>query len=408
MQQDNKKYDYIIIGAGIIGLTIAYRLLQRANSDGISLAILEKEHDVALHASGRNSGVLHAGFYYYADSLKARFTIDGNKEMKKFCRENEIYVNESKKVVVTSGEEELDGLYELEKRGKINGVDVEIISEGDLHKIDDNVRTFKKALYSPTTASVDPVDVCNKLKEKIQLFKNSVVDFRLGEGYLRKVGQNKIKTSNNEIIIAVKKIINTAGLYADRIAKDFNFSKDMTIIPFKGIYLKYTNAENPVKINVYPVPNLKNPFLGVHYTVTSKNEIKIGPTSIPAFWRENYNFYENFKLDELIEILFWESKLFLFNSFNFRDLAIDEVKKYNRNYFVGLAEKMVKSIDPSGFNKWIEPGIRAQLLDKKTNELVQDFVVEGDDKSVHVLNAVSPAFTCSFPFADYVIEKYVM
>ena len=408
MENDNiKKYDYIIIGAGIIGLTIAYRLLERANSEGISIIILEKEHDIALHASGRNSGVLHAGFYYYADSLKARFTIDGNKAMKKFCKDNDIFVNDSKKVVVTNGEDELESLYELERRGKTNGVDIEIISEGDLLKIDGNVRTFKKALYSPTTASVDPVEVCNKLKEKIESFDNSEVAFRLGEGYLRKIGLNKIKTTDNEILIAEKKIINTAGLYADRIAKDFNFSKNMTIIPFKGIYLKYTNRDNPVKINVYPVPNLKNPFLGVHYTVTSRNEVKIGPTSIPAFWRENYNFYENFKLDELIEILFQEAKLFLLNSFNFRGLAIDEMKKYNRNYFVGLAEKMVKSVDAKGFNKWIEPGIRAQLLDKTTNELVQDFVVEGDSKSVHVLNAVSPALTCSFPFADYVIEKYI-
>ena len=404
----DNKYDYIIIGAGIIGLTIAYRLLERANSQGLNIAILEKEHSVALHASGRNSGVLHAGFYYYADSLKAKFTLDGNKAMKKFCYENDIFVNETKKVVVTNSEDELKGLYELEKRGKANGVDVEIISEGDLVKIDDNVRTYKKALYSPTTASVNPTEVCNKLKEKIENYKGSNVDFFFGEGYLRKVGNSKIKTSNNNIFIAEKKIINTAGLYADRIAKDFNFSKDLTIIPFKGIYLKYTNDDKPININVYPVPNLKNPFLGVHYTVTSKNEVKIGPTSIPAFWRENYNFYENFKLDELIEILFQESKLFLLNSFNFRDLAIDEVKKYSRKYFVSLAEKMVKNIDASGFNKWIEPGIRAQLLDKTNNELVQDFVVQGDSKSVHILNAVSPAFTCSFPFADYVIDEYVI
>ena len=412
MENGNSKYDYIVIGAGIIGLTIVYKLLERAGSKDISLAILEKEPDVALHASGRNSGILHAGFYYYADSLKAKFTLDGNKAMKKFCKDNNIFVNETKKVVVTNNETELDGLYELEKRGKVNGIDIEIISEGDLQKIDDNVRTYKKALYSPTTASVDPVEVCNILKDKIEnSFKNSKVDFFLGEGYLRKIGNNsdnKIKTTNNRILSAEKKIINTAGLYADRIARDFSFAKNLTIIPFKGIYLKYTKKDNPVKINVYPVPDLKNPFLGVHYTVTSKNEIKIGPTSIPAFWRENYNFYQNFRLDEMIEILFQESKLFLLNSFNFRDLAFDEVKKYSRKYFVSLAEKMVKSVDSSGFDKWIEPGIRAQLLDKTNNELVQDFVVQGDIKSVHVLNAVSPAFTCSFPFADYVIDKYII
>ena len=160
-------------------------------------------------------------------------------------------------------------------------------------------------------------------------------------------------------------------------------------------------------MNIYPVPNLNNPFLGVHYTKTVDGDIKIGPTAIPAFWRENYEAAAGFNLSELSEVLFFESQLFFKNAFGFRQLAFEESRKYNKNYFVSLAQAMVQDIDPAGFTQWTKPGIRAQLLNKETLSLVQDFVVEGDDKSVHVLNAVSPAFTCSFVFSKYVVDQYV-
>ena len=134
-------------------------------------------------------------------------------------------------------------------------------------------------------------------------------------------------------------------------------------------------------------------------------DIKIGPTAIPAFWRENYNMHNRFSLNEIAEVLFHESKLYLTNAFKFRSFAHEEMRKYDKNYFISLALSMVKYIDPKGFSEWTRPGIRAQLLDKKTLSLVQDFVVEGDQKSVHVLNAVSPAFTCAFPFSQYVVDQ---
>ena len=147
--------------------------------------------------------------------------------------------------------------------------------------------------------------------------------------------------------------------------------------------------------------------MGVHYTVTVDGVIKIGPTAIPAFWRENYEGFNRFKLDEVIQILSWEAKLFLTNAFGFRRLAFEEIKKYNKNYLIKLSEKMVKKIDSNYFNKWGKPGIRAQLLNTNTMELVQDFIVEGDKNSTHILNAVSPAFTCSLPFTKFIIENYM-
>ncbi len=396
-----KQVDIIVIGGGIIGLSIARELINRHPSSKI--LVLEKEADVARHGSGRNSGVLHAGFYYTADSLKAKFTRDGNQALREYCYANNLRINESKKVVVTKDESELPALFELEKRGKTNGVDVSIIDEKELLEIDPNVNTFQHALYSPKTATVDPVEVTQAVRKELQ---GKGVEVSLGDGYLKRLDGNTIQTTKNTICSA-KVIINAAGLYADKVARDFGFSDNYTIIPFKGIYLKYTGKTPPVSINVYPVPNLRNPFLGVHFTITVDGTVKIGPTSTPAFWRENYTGFDRFKASETANILGWEALLFASNAFGFRRLAIEEMKKYSKKYFTGLAKYLVKDMDVKGFNKWGVPGIRAQLLNKDTKELVMDFVVEGDNDSVHVLNAVSPAFTCSFPFAKWVVDNYV-
>lgn len=394
-----EKTDFLIIGAGIIGLAVA-REIKTRNSNA-HITIIEKEPDVAFHSSGRNSGVLHAGFYYSADSLKAKFTREGNQLMKTYCRENNLRINECKKVVVAKDESELASLFELEKRGIRNGVDVKIITDEEMKAIDPNAKTHKYALYSPSTATVDPVEVNHAVKN--ELLKNGAVIY-FNEAFAERIETNTIKTSAGRIIHA-ERIINAAGLYADKIARTFGFSKDYTIIPFKGIYLKYTLKDKPIRTNIYPVPNLKNPFLGVHYTITVDGAIKIGPTSIPAFWRENYKGWDNFRFAELMNIMGWESKLFLTNAFGFRNLAMEEIKKYKKDYFIGLATKLVKEITASGFTEWSKPGIRAQLLNVKTKLLVQDFVVEGDKNSTHILNAVSPAFTSSFPFARWVVDN---
>lgn len=397
MAQD--RFDYIVIGAGVVGLTIAKYLKDHCPS--ASVLIVEKESEVGAHSSGRNSGVLHGGFYYTANSLKAKLTVEGNKTMKAYCRAKNIPFNACGKLVVAMDEKELEQLYELERRGVRNGANVRMIDADQAREMEPQVYTFKKALYSPDTASLNPQDVLFALKD--DLLKMGVV-IRFQAGYLGRTG-NVIRTKVGEF--EGGKIINCAGLYADKVAHDFGFGKKYTMIPFKGLYLKYAKNKTDVRMNIYPVPNLKNPFLGVHYTKTVDGTIKIGPTAIPAFWRENYTFREHFRIEEFAEIAWQETKLFFTNAFGFRDLAFEEISKYNRSHFVALATKMVP-VDPQGFGEFTRPGIRAQLLDKKRLELVQDFVVEADDKSVHVLNAVSPAFTCAFPFAEFVCREYVL
>ena len=392
--------NYLIIGSGIIGLSIAKAI--KAKNGSAIITVVEKEPKEAMHSSGRNSGVLHAGFYYTADSLKAKFTKDGNAAWTKFCDDRGLPINKCQKVVVAKDESELAGIEELYKRGIKNGVDVKIIDEAELLDIDPNVKTHKKALYSPTTSTVDPTLLCAELRYELE--KEGVL-FIFGDGYASKIdGGIKLKSGKS---LQADKIINCAGLYADKVAKDFGFGNDYTIIPFKGIYLKYSKSDTPIKTNIYPVPNLKNPFLGVHYTITVDGTIKIGPTAIPAFWRENYKGCENFRISELVDIISNEIRLFAKNAFGFRSLAYEEMQKYNKGYFVSLATSMVKNIDKSGFRDWSKPGIRAQLLNTKTFELVQDFVVEGDGQSIHVLNAVSPAFTAALPFGEWVVENYL-
>ena len=379
------QYDYLIVGAGIIGMTIAYEL-QQQNSD-LKIAIIDKEEDVAMHASGRNSGVLHAGFYYSADSLKAKFTVNGNRLMKFFCKNNNIAVKPTQKIVVAKNETELESIYELQKRAEANSVDTKIISEEEVYTIDSNIKTYKKALFSPTTASVDPRLVCYTLRDFLQ--KNGI------SFYFNMLFEN----CNLEYMY----LINSAGAYADKIAQSLGLAEDYTLLPFKGIYLKYLTNKSDIKTNIYPVPNLKNPFLGVHYTITSDGSIKIGPTAIPAFWRENYKGFNNFSFKEMLEILYYETKLFIINAFNFRTLAYEEIQNYNSKVFIQKAKDMVKKIGDDF--KPIPAGIRAQLLNIKTNELVQDFVVEHGKNSTHILNAVSPAFTCSFAFAKHVVKE---
>ena len=392
--------DFLIVGAGIIGLSMAHNLRKRYPD--ASIVVLDKEDEVGRHASGRNSGVLHAGFYYTADSFKARFTRDGNRAMREFCETYKLDINPCGKVVVARNETERQTLHELLRRGEANGVEVRIISEEEATEIDPNIRTYREALHSPTTATVDPRQVLEKLRH---IVVSEGTRLMLGNPWMGNLGNNHVMTRTHTLTAG--KIINCAGLYADRIAQAYGFGERYTILPFKGIYLKYSGQPAPVRTNIYPVPKLENPFLGVHYTVTVDGTVKIGPTAIPAFWRENYRGLERFRPDELTEILWYDAKLFATDSFGFRKLALEEFRKYSKEHLAKLAAGMVRQIEPERFDTWSTPGIRAQLLDKASLELVQDFIVEGDGHSVHVLNAVSPAFTCALPFTEWVIEEYI-
>ena len=391
-------FDFLVIGGGVIGISIARELKSR--NPNSSVCILEKEHQCGLHASSRNSGVLHAGFYYTADSLKARFTKEGNQRLTKYCEVKNLALKKCGKLVVAQNESELVWLDELMTRARNNGVPLELITDKESQAIEPRAKTYQKALFSPTTASINPTELVKSLlsdaiQEGVQLKTNTQ--------YIHRVGKSSIKTSNG--IFEAKYIINAAGLYADKIGRDFNFSKDHRILPFKGLYLYSNEPLGALNTHIYPVPDLTNPFLGVHFTITSDDKIKIGPTAIPAFWREQYQGWSNFNMPELTEIILRQAGLFLSSNFDFKALAFRELKKYSKPLLVSLAAKLAKGVDIKHYRQWGLAGIRAQLLNIRKKELEMDIVLEGDKQSMHILNAISPGLTCALPFADYVCDQ---
>jgi L-2-hydroxyglutarate oxidase LhgO len=205
--------------------------------------------------------------------------------------------------------------------------------------------------------------------------------------------------------VACGYLVNAAGLYADRVARDFGYSHDYRIMPFKGLYLYSSEPAGAFRTNLYPVPDLQYPFLGVHFTVTVDGGAKIGPTAIPCLWREQYGWSENFRLSECVEIAGLGLQLLLRAGFDFRRLAREELKKIARRTLVAQAARLATGLEASQYTRWGRPGIRAQLVDLRTRTLVQDFVLEGDRASFHVLNAVSPGWTCAVPFASFVCDR---
>jgi L-2-hydroxyglutarate oxidase LhgO len=261
--------DFLIIGSGIVGLSIAKELISRYPD--VKVTLLEKESNLASHASGRNSGVIHAGFYYTPGSLKAKLTVEGNKLLTEYCITHGLDINRCGKFVVASDEKELGALYELKRRGDENGVDLRVIDEDQLKELEPNAKTFKQALYSPTTSTINPSRVVESIGDELQKNKKTTILF--GEQFLKREDASVISTNRGRITF--KYLINAAGLYADKVARQFGVGSKYTLIPFKGLYLKY-ESDNFIKSSIYPVPELNNPFLGTHLTKTVDGKVKIG------------------------------------------------------------------------------------------------------------------------------------
>ena len=370
--------DLAIIGGGIIGLTIARELAIR----GAEVTVLEKEPGLGMHASGRNSGVLHAGFYYAPDSLKAQLTAHGNRLLRDFCAEHDVPVRSCGKVVVATNDDQLPALDELARRGQANGVRLELIDERQLADLEPLARTHQHAIWSPDTAVADPHAVTAALHQDL-----------IARGVT-------IRTST--LVTAppdADHVVNAAGLYADRVAQWYGFCDDYVMMPFKGLYWYGTARAPHLQRHVYPVPDPRNPFLGVHFTVTPDGGVKVGPTAIPVLSRESYN---GLRADEAREVLGNFPAFLRGGHHDVPALLRSELPKYSRRWLEHQARALVPSA--AGFTIKGAPGIRAQLMHRTTGRLEMDFVVRGDERSTHVLNAVSPAWTSSFAFARYVVD----
>ena len=386
----------LIVGAGITGLTIARELLSRGADD---ILIVEKETSLGAHASGRNSGVLHAGIYYSPGTYKARFCVEGNRLMKEYCRDHELTLNRSGKVIITD-ESRLDALYELKKRADSSGAESIIIDRNDLLELEPYAAPQEKALYSPNTAVFNPKQILESIKSELE--RSGKVRFIFGDLYKTISGSSIAVTSQGKI--KFEKFINAAGSFADKVAHSFGVGCQYKVLPFKGTYKKIVKSKNYlVRGNIYPVPDLRNPFLGVHFTKGYDGEIYIGPTAIPAFGREEYGLFNDLSLESL-SILGRDLVLLLTND-GFRAAANSETKKYFKTYMYHEAKKMVPELKLEDIQDTPKVGIRPQLVDWNNKQMVMDFVIIKDGDSLHILNAISPAFTCSMAFAKHVVDQ---
>jgi L-2-hydroxyglutarate oxidase len=395
-------YDVIVCGAGIIGVALARELKQ--TNQKLSILVIEKELEAGLHASGRNSGVLHAGFYYSPDSLKAKFCKEGNLAIKQICDRHKIPIRHTGKIVVTKNKEEDVRLVSLYNRGLENKVPLELFERSQLNKIEPLAVTNEIFLWSPSTSVTNPKLVLSAMQNEA---KDIGVEFLFGIKSFKLLGENQIVTGEGKF--EFKHFINAAGSHADNIAKMFDVKHEFEILPFIGRYISVKEVKLKLNTLVYPVPHKSNPFLGVHFTLTSDGETKIGPTAFLTLGRESYSIFNGMKdLSSSLEIAQTFSKYFRHHIVDTSALILDELVKMNTRMLVKNAAQLVPTaLEVKGW-KSRKPGIRAQLYNKKTNDFETDFVVRRGDNSTHLLNIVSPGWTSSIPFAKWVIENEVL
>ena len=401
MQASKNKHttDFIIIGAGILGLSTALKLLDAYPKAKIS--ILEKEGAVGEHASGRNSGVLHSGIYYPPDSLKAKLCGEGARAMLAYCQEHHLPWNKLGKVIVPTRAEDEDTLRMLYERGLVNGVHVEWLDEAQLAELEPLARTATgRALLVPETTVVDPKAIMRHLHQSlaargVNFYFNACCD------------QVDVKTKMvrvESLSWHYQHLINTAGLYADKIAEACGLKHQYTMLPFKGLYYE-VKPSSELNINhlIYPVPDMKVPFLGVHFTKTVSGKVYVGPTAVPALGREQYRGMKDINMKETMPVLYHLLRQYRNNEQGFRNYTHREVLNFLKPKFVNTAKTLVPSLTSGDLSLSGKVGIRAQLLDILSCRLIMDFLIEQTDNETHILNAVSPAFTSAFGFSDYVV-----
>ena len=392
--------DFLIVGAGIVGLTIARELISRFPLARI--VIIEKEHEIGFHASGRNSGVLHSGIYYPPMSLKAKVCANGGKLMMDYARQEKIKFEQKGKLILATHPDDLGVVDKLLLNAKKNEIPAERVDTKTAIEIEPHVNKDNHGgIFCSSTAVINGMEVLQSIYQEL---KEAGVKFYFGTRLLAKSNEFEVVTNNGKFRFSF--LVNSAGAYADQIAQMFGLSKNFELLPFKGIYWRLASASNyKVRSNIYPVPDMNLPFLGVHLTRNIHNEIYIGPTAIPSLGRENYKIFSGLRPGEALSIFKRLSLMYLSNRNNMRKVTHQEIAKYSKLNFLKDIQNLVPSIKSSELCKSLKVGIRPQLVNKDTNELEMDYVLEAGKNSIHILNAISPAFTGSFEFAKIIVSN---
>ncbi len=391
-------HDFIIVGAGIVGLSTAYKL--SLTYPDVKILVLEKENRVAAHQTGNNSGVIHSGIYYKPNSYRAKNCVEGRHQLVDFCKQYDVDYEICGKVIIATKEEDLprlDNIFETGQTNKIEGI--QKIGPQELAEIEPYANGIE-AIHVPCSGIVDFVGVCQKLRELIE-----------ANGHTVACGQEvkKINSSKENLSVVTQAdtfnsryLINCAGLYSDQVAKSAGVFPDVQIVPFRGEYYELKpEAKHFVNGLIYPMPNPAFPFLGVHFTKMVSGAIECGPNAVFAFKREGYHKI-SFDLDETIETLnfpgFWKLAK------KHWKMGLDEwYRSFSKKAFVKGLQDLIPAIRPHHL-KPSPAGVRAMAL-KPNGEILDDFQFEVTENEIHVLNAPSPAATAGLAIGDEIVKR---
>ena len=394
--------DFIIIGGGIIGLVLGYKVKMRYPNK--TVLVIEKEQNSVCHGTGRNSGVIHSGIYYPPETLRAKYCVSGSKQLKSYVIKRNLWIDQCGKILLPTSKKTVESIPLLLERANQNGVEASLMNGAELRAMEPNCHPlFDLGVHVPFTSVVDPKEVAGSILADLLELDGEIL-------YGHKVTQanaesGAVVAGGRQFIGRV--VINAAGLHADKIAGLAGLVSRYSFLPFKG---KYWRLDSSIKMRklVYPIPNLELPFLGVHTAHNRAGDVYLGPSSTPVFGRENYHALAGLQAQEALSLMVSFSKKILFNVNGLRTLGLRELRLLLPK---GIQREANLLLKPSLSNKLsIAPdkvGIRSQIFDDENNHLLNDFVIQKQARIIHILNAISPAFTASFGLADRLLERYI-
>lgn len=391
-------YDFTVIGAGIVGLSTAWKLMNACPEARI--LVLEKESRVAAHQTGHNSGVIHSGIYYKPGSYRAKNCVDGRHQLVEFCRNFDITFDLCGKIIVATGEEELPRLENIYQRGIQNNIEgIELVGEQEIGELEPRSAGIR-AIHVPCAGIVDFIGVSEKLRQLVEEKGGSIQFDSKVTGIHQRNGSIEVATESDKI--NTSHLINCAGLFSDRVAKSAGVRTPVQIVPFRGEYFELIpEVENWVRGLIYPLPNPEFPFLGVHFTRMAAGGVECGPNAVFAFKREGYEKL-SFDLEETIETInfpgFWKL------AGNHWRMGLEEYyRSFSKRAFVKQLQKLISEIQTDHLRK-SPAGVRAMAL-RPNGEILDDFHFERNGNELHVLNAPSPAATAALAIGDEIVKQ---